>query len=143
MVMANAINFLWAKLDCSFWIKVVHALESMIFTSALLLCIVGVSLANDGLFRAAVMLMFAALWYLMSALWYSVVIFIIAFFLGPRFEISLSQSLAITNGDLSKIIGYPIALALLALAAVSVWWLSHTAAQREVGSAVESLNRTD
>jgi TctA family transporter len=37
---------------------------------------------------------------------------------------SLSQSLAITNGDLSKIIDYPIALALLSLAAGSVWWLT-------------------
>ncbi|MBT6927562.1 MAG: hypothetical protein HN984_15260, partial [Marinovum sp.] len=41
-----------------------------------------------------------------------------------RFEMSLSQSLAITNGDLSKIFDYPIALALLLLAAGSVWWLT-------------------
>jgi putative tricarboxylic transport membrane protein len=45
------------------------------------------------LFGAAVMLVFAALGYLMTAFGYSVVIFIIAFFLGPRFEMSLSQSL--------------------------------------------------
>jgi putative tricarboxylic transport membrane protein len=59
----------------------------------------------------AVMLVFAALGYFMTVFGYSVVIFIIAFFLGPRFEMSVSQSLAITNGDLSKINDYPIALA--------------------------------
>jgi len=124
MVMANVINLLIGQIGLRVWIKVVSAPESMIFASALLLCVVGVSMATGGLFGVAVMLVFAALGYIMTVFGYSVVIFIIAFFLGPRFEMSLSQSLAITNGDLSKIIDYPIALALLSLAAGSVWWLT-------------------
>jgi putative tricarboxylic transport membrane protein len=124
MVMANMINLLIGQIGLRVWIKVVSAPESMIFASALLLCVVGVSMATGGLFGVAVMLVFAALGYIMTVFGYSVVIFIIAFFLGPRFEMSLSQSLAITNGDLSKIIDYPIALALLLLAAGSVWWLT-------------------
>ena len=124
MVMANVINLLIGQIGLRVWIKVVSAPESMIFASALLLCVGGVSMATGGLFGVAVMLVFAALGYIMTVFGYSVVIFIIAFFLGPRFEMSLSQSLAITNGDLSKIIDYPIALALLSLAAGSVWWLT-------------------
>jgi putative tricarboxylic transport membrane protein len=93
MVMANVINLFVGQIELRLWIKVISAPESMIFASALLLCIVGVSLATGGLFGAAVMLVFAALGYLMTAFGYSVVIFIIAFFLGPRFEMSLSQSL--------------------------------------------------
>ncbi len=127
MVLANFMNLWVGQLGLRFWIKVVSAPESMIFASALLLCIVGVSMATGGLFGVAVMLMFAALGYLMTAFGYSVVIFIIAFFLGPRFEISLSQSLAITNGDLTKIANYPIALVLLGLAVASfIWFLSRS-----------------
>ena len=130
MVMTNVINLLIGQIGLRVWIKVVSAPESMIYASALLLCIVGVSIAPGGLLGMAVMLVFAALGYFMTVFGYSVVIFIIAFFLGPRFEMSVSQSLAITNGDLSKINDYPIALALLflaaaaAAAAAAVWWLA-------------------
>ena len=79
-------------------------------------------MATGGLFGVTIMLIFAAIGYLMTSYGYSVVIFIIAFFLGPRFEISLSQSLALMNGDWRQIINYPIALVLLVLAAVSLVW---------------------
>lgn len=128
MVMTNVINLLIGQIGLRVWIKVVSAPESMIYASALLLCIVGVSIAPGGLLGMAVMLVFAALGYFMTVFRYSVVIFIIAFFLGPRFEMSVSQSLAITNGDLSKINDYPIALDLFflaaAAAAAAVWWLA-------------------
>jgi putative tricarboxylic transport membrane protein len=70
----------------------------------------------------AVMLIFAVLGYLMTSFGYSIVIFIIAFFLGPRFEKSLAQSLALTKGDLFLIYQSPVALALLILAVVSFFW---------------------
>jgi len=76
-------------------------------------------MATGGLFGVAVMLVFALLGYLMTSYGYSVVIFIIAFFLGPRFEISLSQSLALTNNDIIMIVQYPVALVLLLLAVVT------------------------
>lgn len=123
MVMANGVNLLIGHLGLRMWTRVVRAPESIIFSSALLLCIVGVSLSTGGLFGVAVMLVFAGAGYLMTAFGFSVVIFIIAFFLGPRFEISMSQSLVLLNGDPLALLHYPIALVLLALAAVSVWRL--------------------
>ena len=65
---------------------------------------------------------FAVLGYLMTSFGYSLVIFIIAFFLGPRFEKSIAQALALTNNDLTQVIYSPVALALLILSAVSVVW---------------------
>ena len=50
-------------------------------------------------------------------------IVIIAFFLRPRFEISLAQSLAPTNGDPARIVDYPVAIALLVLSVISVIYL--------------------
>ncbi|MES0884930.1 tripartite tricarboxylate transporter permease [Roseibium sp. SCP14] len=122
MIMANVLNLWVGQIGLRFWVKVVSAPESIIFSAALLLCIVGVSMATGGLFGVAVMLVFAGIGYLMTSFGYSVVIFIIAFFLGPRFEISLSQSLALMNGDWMRIIDYPIAVALLGLSVVSVIW---------------------
>ncbi len=81
----------------------------------LLLCFVGVSMATSGLFGVAVMLIFAVIGYLLSSFGYSLVILIIAFFLGPRFEISIAQSLALMNGDLWRIYQYPVAVALLVM----------------------------
>ena len=56
----------------------------------------------------------------MNALGLSVVIFIIAFFLGPQFEESLSQTLALINGDAWALLNYPIAVALVALSGVTL-----------------------
>ena len=123
MIMANFVNLWVGQLGLRFWVKVVSAPESIIFASALLMCIVGVSMASGGLFGVAIMLIFAVIGYLMAAFGYSIVILIIAFFLGPRFEISIAQSLALTNGDLTQVTRYPVALALLAMSIVAVPYL--------------------
>ena len=135
MIMANVLNLLVGQIGLRFWVKVVSAPESIIFASALLLCIVGVSMATGGLFGVYVMLIFAGIGYLMTSYGYSVVIFIIAFFLGPRFEISLSQSLALMDGDWTRIVNYPIALVLLALAIIStICFLSRRPSEDKAGT---------
>ena len=126
MLMANFINLWVGQLGLRFWIKVVSAPESIIFSSALLLCFVGVSMATSGLFGVSIMLIFAVLGYVMASFGFSLVIFIIAFFLGPRFEKSIAQSLSLTNGDLSQVLNSPVAAALLILSLVSVIWFLRT-----------------
>ena len=123
MIMANFMNLCVGQLGLRFWVKVVSAPVSIIFSAAILMCIVGVSMATSGLFGVAIMLIFAVLGYLMASFGYSLVIFIIAFFLGPRLEISVAQSLALTNGDLTQILRYPVALALLIMSVISVVYL--------------------
>ncbi|MGB7302131.1 MAG: tripartite tricarboxylate transporter permease [Burkholderiaceae bacterium] len=122
MIIANFFNLWVGQIGLRVWAKVITAPESFIFSTALLLCIVGVFMATGGLFGVVIMLLFAGLGYLMTTFGFSVVIFIIAFFLGPRFEISLSQSLVLTDGDPTSLAGNPIAIALLLLAAGSVLW---------------------
>ena len=58
----------------------------------------------------------------MNACGYSVIVFVIAFFLGERFELSLSQSLNIIDGDIRVLLSHPVALVLFGLALFSVWW---------------------
>ncbi|MCB1357970.1 MAG: tripartite tricarboxylate transporter permease [Maritimibacter sp.] len=122
MIMSNFINLWVGQLGLRLWVRVVSAPESIIFASALLLCFVGVSMATNGLFGVALMLIFAVLGYVMTSFGYSLVIFIIAFFLGPRFEKSIAQSLALTKGDLLLAYQSPVAMALLVLSVVSFFW---------------------
>jgi putative tricarboxylic transport membrane protein len=123
MIMANFVNLWLGLVGLRFWVKVVSAPASIIFSSALLLCIVGVYLSTGGLFGVAVMLIFAGVGYVMGIFGYSVVVFIIAFFLGPRFELSLSQALTIIDGDPWVLLSHPIALLLLLMALAAVYWL--------------------
>lgn len=122
MIMANFINLWIGQVGLRMWVKVVSAPESIIFSSAVLLCIVGVSMATNGLFGVGIMLFFAVFGYLMASYGYPLVIFIIAFFLGPRFEKSIAQTMSLTNGDLTQIYKSPVAVLLLVLSVVSFFW---------------------
>lgn len=124
MLIANLLNFIVGQFGLRMWAKIISAPESFILASSITLCIVGVGMATGGLFGIAVMLIFAALGYVMNILGYSTVIFIIAFFLGGRFESSLGQAIVLIDGDYSRILDYPIAIFFFVLAVACVYWLS-------------------
>ncbi|PIE72889.1 MAG: Tricarboxylate transporter family protein [Deltaproteobacteria bacterium] len=122
LLMANVLNLISGLVGLRFWARIIRAPESIIFPGALLLCMVGVYLATGGFFGVAVMFVFAVLGYLMSVYGYSVIVFVIAFFLGERFELSLSQSLNILDGDISILLSHPVALILLIFSGFSIFW---------------------
>ncbi len=131
MIMANLVNFWVGQLGLRFWVRVVRAPESIVFSTALLLCIVGVFMSTGGLFGVSIMLIAAAVGYVMHAFGYSVIIFIIAFFLGSRFELSLSQAMVILDGKPARLIEHPVALGLLLLALLSIYWLGVRAPRKQ------------
>jgi putative tricarboxylic transport membrane protein len=122
LIMANVLNLFSGLVGLRLWAKVITAPESVIFPAALLLCMIGVYLAAGGLFGVAIMFIFAFLGYIMNAMGFSVIVFVIAFFLGERFELSLSQSLNIIDGDAEILFSHPVALVLFALALFSMYW---------------------
>lgn len=122
MVMANFFNLWVGQLGLRLWVKVVSAPETFIFASALLLCVVGIYLASGGMFGVYVMLAFALLGYVMMNMGYSVVLFIIAFFLEPRLEISISQTLVLLNGNWGNLLQYPVALLLMLITILGLGW---------------------
>jgi putative tricarboxylic transport membrane protein len=122
LLMANIINLFSGLLGLRLWARVIRAPESFIFPTALLLCIVGVYLATGSLFGVVIMIIFAMIGHLMNTFGYSVIAFIIAFFLGERFELALSQSLNIIDGDPAFLLTRPVALGLIVLAIASVYW---------------------
>ncbi|PIE56127.1 MAG: Tricarboxylate transporter family protein [Desulfobulbus propionicus] len=122
LLMANILNLFSGLLGLRLWTRVIRAPESIVFPAALLLCMTGVYLATGGLFGVAIMFIFAFLGYLMNVYGYSVIVFVIAFFLGERFELSLSQSLNILDGDITMLFSHPVALLLCGLAVLSLIW---------------------
>lgn len=123
MMIANFVNLWVGQLGLRMWARIIAARESIIFSGAILLCFVGVSMAQGGLFGVGVMLVFSVIGYLMSSFGYPLVIFIIAYFLGPRLEISIAQSIALTKGELWRVYEYPVAMALLLLSVITAGWM--------------------
>ena len=130
MIMANFLNLWIGQIGLRIWVKVISAPQSFIYVSAIMLCIVGVSMAAGGLFSVTIMLLFALLGYIMTRYGFSIVIFIIAFFLGPRFEISVAQSNSLMSGDWTRIVEYPIAIALLVLSVITLFFILRGSARR-------------
>jgi putative tricarboxylic transport membrane protein len=130
LIIANGLNLFTGLLGLRLWSRVIKAPESIIFPAALLLCTVGVYLATGSLFGVVVMFVFALLGYIMNACGFSVIVFVIAFFLGERFELSLSQSLNIIDGDVRLLLAHPVALFLLALAVFSIYWFGMHSAKK-------------
>ncbi|MEE9320354.1 MAG: tripartite tricarboxylate transporter permease [Granulosicoccus sp.] len=130
MMMANVCNFICGYFGLRLWAKLISAPESVVFSAALVLCIVGVYLSTGGTFGVYIMFAFAVVGMLMNALNYPVVVFIIAFFLGPRFELSLGQSATILRGDVTNLINHPVALVLIMMSAICVYWLGFRGSKR-------------
>jgi putative tricarboxylic transport membrane protein len=124
MIMANICNFIIGFFGLRIWAKLITAPESLIFAAALVLCVVGVYLATGGIFGVYIMIFFAVLGLVMSGLKYPVVVFIIAFFLAPRFELSLGQSAAILRGDPLRLVNHPVAMILFAMSLFAIYWIN-------------------
>ena len=123
MLMANICNLIVGQVSLRLWSAVAHAPEGLIFSAALLCCIVGVFLSTGGMFGVWIMFVAAILSLLMSAAGFPVIVLIIAFFLGARFERALSQTLSIVNGDPVALLSHPVALALLLASAIAAIWM--------------------
>jgi putative tricarboxylic transport membrane protein len=124
LMMANVLNLLSGLVGLRMWSRVIRSPESFIFPSALVLCIVGVYMATGGLLGVVIMIFFTFISYFMHAFGYSAIVFVIGFFLGERFELTLSQSLNLIDGEPSILLHHPIALVLFGLSIGSVYWFT-------------------
>jgi putative tricarboxylic transport membrane protein len=123
MIMANMANLFCGIVGLRIWAKLITAPESVVFTAAIIFCVTGVYISTGGTFGVFVMILFAVIGTIMTVLKYPLVIFIIAFFLGPRFELSLGQAATLLRGDVINLINHPIAVLLLVMSVFSIYWL--------------------
>ena len=104
-----------------FWVWVITIRPTIIFPSVIFLCAIGSYLQGDGLFGIGLMLVFGVFGYFAKILDYSFVTFLIGFIIGPHFELSLRQAIALTGGEVSELLSQPIAVAFLVLTAIVMW----------------------
>lgn len=124
MLMANLCNLLVGQVSLRAWTRAVRAPAGFIFPAALICCMAGVYLSAGGSFGVAVMLIAAVVSLLLGAVGVPVIVLLIAFFLGRRFETSLSQSLTILDGDPAAMLDHPVACALLIGAVGMAIWMA-------------------
>jgi putative tricarboxylic transport membrane protein len=117
MILANAVNFVVGMVGWRLWVRVARAPSSVIYAAAIVLCVVGATVLAGGMFGLVALIGCAALGVLLRLYDYPLIVFIIAFFLGPQFERSLGQTMALLRGDPRNLVGFPVALLLLVVAA--------------------------
>jgi len=86
----------------------------------LFFCALGAFMQGGGIFGVILMLIFAVLGVLAKQLDFSFVTFLIGFVIGPAFELSLRQSIAILDRDATQLVHHPIALVFIVLTLVTI-----------------------
>jgi putative tricarboxylic transport membrane protein len=134
MIVAAVLMLIVGRIGLVAFAKLTRVPATVIIPVVVMLCIVGSYLETRSVFAVALMLGFAAVGYLMHRFDYSRVTFLIGFVIGPQFELSLRQSLILTDRDPAALLAHPFAIAVFALAlAVSVLVMRARALPRSPG----------
>ncbi len=99
---------------------VVHVPLRLVLPSVIFFCCMGAWLQGGGAFGIAVMVVFGALGVLAKQLDYSFVTFLIGFVIGPNLELSMRQSIAMTDLEPRLFIDHPVATLFLIATVVMV-----------------------
>ncbi|CAM5764411.1 tripartite tricarboxylate transporter permease [Bosea minatitlanensis] len=116
MIVAALLMLVVGRVGLVAFAQLTRVPATVIIPTVTMLCVVGAYLEAHSLFAVWVMIGFAALGYLMHRFDYSRVTFLIGFVIGPQFELSLRQTLIVTDRDPAALLTHPIALAILAVA---------------------------
>ncbi len=100
------------------WVKILKIPYSLLFGVILAFMVVGAYSISNTAFDVLVMAVFGFVGYLLRKLDFPLAPIVLTLILGPMMERSLRQSLEMSQGDLGIFLKAPIAVVLLALAAV-------------------------
>jgi len=122
MLLASLLMLIVGRLGLVGFASLTRVPPTIIIPVVVALCIAGAYLESRSLFSVQLMVAFAVLGYVMHKRGYSRVTFLIGFIVGPLLELSLRQSIILLKGDVSSLLKYPVALALI-VAAVGLFCL--------------------
>jgi putative tricarboxylic transport membrane protein len=97
------------------WVQVLKVPYRILFPLILLFCIVGTYSLNNSTFDVALMMIFGLLGYLFRKFEYEPAPLILAFVLGPMFEMNLRQSLIISKGSFLIFFTRPISVVFIGI----------------------------
>ena len=92
----------------------------IVIPTVIFFCCVGAYLQGGGIIGIWLMLIFGVLGYLAKKLDFSFVTFLIGFVVGPQFELSMRQAIAITT-TYSELLHHPIAIIFVLITFITIW----------------------
>lgn len=102
------------------WVKVLKVPYRILFPLILLFCIIGAYSLNNDVFSVLVMLIFGIVGYLFRKFDYEAAPLLLAFILGPLFEVNLRQSLLLSKGSFLIFFTRPISAVFITCALISL-----------------------
>jgi len=112
------------------WVQVLRIPGKILYPLILLFCVIGAYGINNNVFDVYVMICFGVVGYLFRKFGYEAAPLILAFVLGPLFEVNLRRSLLISGGSFAIFFTRPIALAAIILALALVFFSLYQSVRR-------------
>lgn len=103
---------------------VIRTRLTIIYPTIVFLCIIGAYMESGTMFGVYLMIGFGFFGYFMKKLDFSFVTFVVGYVLGPMAELTVRQSLIISQGRPEVLLDRPIAMLFLVLTAFSIWRFS-------------------
>jgi len=122
MLAASLLLLLIGYFGQNVFARLVRLSPAIIMPTVVFLCCIGAYLQGGGAFGLGIMVLFGLIGFLAKKFDYSFVTFLIGYILGPQFELSLRQSLALVH-DASEIFNHPIAIVFGFITIIGIWQL--------------------
>ncbi len=121
MVLASAALLIIGLFGQRIFSLVIQIRKSVLLPVIVFLCVVGAYMEGGGMFGVYLMLIFGFVGYFMKKFDYSFVTFLVGYVLGPMAELTIRQSIIISDSNPAVLLERPIAVIFLLLAAFSIW----------------------
>jgi putative tricarboxylic transport membrane protein len=103
------------------WVKLLKVPYRILFPLILLFCLIGAYSYNNRIFDVIIMIIFGIVGYFFRKFEYEGAPLILAFVLGPLFELNLRQSLILSRGDFGIFFTRPISAVLVTVAIIMIF----------------------
>ncbi|MBN7776421.1 tripartite tricarboxylate transporter permease [Nitratireductor aquimarinus] len=113
MLVASVCMLIVGRVGLTFFARIGSVPAVIIIPTVIVFCTLGSFLEHHAMFSVYAMVVLGVVGYFMQRYGYSVVTFLIGFVIGPLFELSLRQSIIVTNHKLEAVLHHPIAIGFL------------------------------
>lgn len=125
MLLVTFLHFFIAMIGLPLFIRAVRVPRGVLFPIVIVLCVTGTLVATASIFDVFVMLGFGVLGYVMVKFGFPVAPLLIGFILGPLVEVSLRQSMILSDNSMAIFFERPVSavfITLTVIVVVSVAW---------------------
>lgn len=133
MLIVTLLHFVIAMIGLPLFIRAVKVPRGVLFPLVIVLCVTGTLVATSSIFDVFVMLGFGVLGYLMVKFGFPIAPLLIGFILGPLIEVSLRQSMILSDNSINIFFSRPVAAVFIGLTlvvVVSVAWQRYNELKR-------------